>query len=51
MKHQNKMMKIKTGKIQKLTLKCGNSDFKTQNLKDIQKKLLNVTNLFDDPFV
>ena len=43
------MMKIQTGKIQKLTLKCTCSEFKTQNITEIKKKLLNVTHLFDEP--
>lgn len=46
-KQQSKMMKLQSGKIQKLTMRDSKSD--CSRINEIKKNLFRVTHLFDEP--
>jgi hypothetical protein len=49
LKMQNKMMKIQTGKIQKISQRDSKKECNVQQLEEIKKNLFQVTHLFDEP--
>lgn len=49
-KMQNRMMKIQTGKIQKISQRDSKKQCSSQQLEEIKKNLFQVTHLFDEPF-
>jgi hypothetical protein len=49
LKLQSKMLKIQTGKIQKISQRDSRTECHSQQMQDIKKNLFQITNLFDDP--
>lgn len=49
LKMQNKMLKIQTGKIQKISQRDSKKECNVQQLEEIKKNLFQVTHLFDEP--